>query len=178
MANYFEEWKELKDFEEFYEISNMGRIYSKRKKKIMTVLDHNCGYVQINLIGKGFKTHKYIHRLVAEHFLPNEENKPMVNHKDGDKTNNKVENLEWATAKENQQHSRNVLKHESYKIPVVYGKDHHHSKKINQIKDGKVINTFFGCGEAFRATGINKSNIWSVLKGNRPKAGGYEWKYA
>ena len=140
MANYFEEWKELKDFEEFYEISNMGRIYSKRKKKIMTVLDHNCGYVQINLIGKGFKTHKYIHRLVAEHFVPNEENKPMVNHKDGDKRNNQYTNLEWCTARENQQHSRKVLKRETYKIPVTYGKEHHNSKKINQIKNGTVIN--------------------------------------
>lgn len=178
MANYFEEWKELKDFEEFYEISNMGRIYSKRKKKIMTVLDHNCGYVQINLIGKGFKTHKYIHRLVAEHFVPNEENKPMVNHKDGDKRNNQYTNLEWCTARENQQHSRKVLKRETYKIPVTYGKEHHNSKKINQIKNGTVINTFFGCGEAFRATGISKANIWSALKGKRQSAGGYNWQYA
>lgn len=175
--NNNEIWKDLKGYEKYYKISNFGRLYSKRKNTIMTNLHHNCGYLKINLVKNKTMKSVYIHRLVAENFIANIENKPQVNHIDGNKLNNRVDNLEWCTAKENQSHSINVLKNKRYKIPIVYGENHHNSKKIKQIENGKTINTFFGCGEASRETGINKHNIWSVLKGNRKTAGGYFWQY-
>lgn len=71
----------------------------------MKLLNSATGYKLINLSKNGKATSFRVHRLVADHFIPNVDNKPFVNHLDGDKTNNKVENLEWATEKENSEHA-------------------------------------------------------------------------
>ena len=110
-----------------------------------------------------------IHRLVAIHFISNPDNKPQVNHIDGDKTNNNIINLEWVTAQENNIHARKTGLHVS-----------DGDKAVNQIKDGIIINTFKSISEASRVTGINRGNInQCCLKNRRYKtAGGYEWEYA
>lgn len=111
-------WKDVVGYESYYEVSNLGRVRSKER-----VLPHNInkgnyvkkskvlstqirkGYVFVCVCVNGIRKALPVHRVVAKAFLPNPENKAQVNHIDGDKTNNKLENLEWATAKENVDHA-------------------------------------------------------------------------
>lgn len=96
-------YKELKDFNGHYLIGNNGTILN-RTKTLKTYIN-NSGYECIKLTALKSNKHRLIHRLVAETFIPNPDNKPEVNHKDGNKLNNTVENLEWVTSSENKRHS-------------------------------------------------------------------------
>ena len=123
-----EEWKNVKGYEELYMVSSYGRIRGKRrvvygmiegemqplyvqKPQILSPIDHGNGYLYITFIKDGVRKNHYIHRLVAETFIPNPDNLPQVNHIDYDRRNNKVSNLEWVTAKDNLEHSRCNIKH-------------------------------------------------------------------
>src|SRR5699024_2384349 len=121
-------WTPIKDFEGIYEVSNHGRVKSLSRKIntgrggyrilpeiIKTLKTDKDGYLETSLSKNGLKKHVSIHRLVAEAFLHNPENKEQVNHKDGDKKNNHVSNLEWVTAQENQTHKKEVLRNHGSK---------------------------------------------------------------
>lgn len=120
-------WKDVKGYEESYEISNTGKLRSKDRailksngviqyrNGILISLNLNSdGYLQGKLCKDGKMKTIRIHRLVAEHFLPNPNNLPEVNHKDYDRTNNNVDNLEWSSHKENIQHSAKVGHYKHY----------------------------------------------------------------
>ena len=104
-----EEFKDLPDYPG-YRISNHGRVWSNKLKRVLIPPCDRYGYLRIG-IWKGQIVRKFfVHRLVALMFIPNPDNKPTVNHKDGDKMNNHVSNLEWATVAEQNFHKLNVLK--------------------------------------------------------------------
>ena len=92
-----EQWRDIEGFDGLYQVSNQGRVKSLKygKEKILKGVKSCNGYLTVGLCKDGKEVRKYIHRLVAEAFLPNPQNLPQVNHKDEDKTNNCVENLEW-----------------------------------------------------------------------------------
>lgn len=94
----------VKGFEKLYQVSNMGYITNGRQ--VMKTYLNNNGYVCLKLVNEGKRTSVLLHRVVAEHFHPNPDNKPEVNHEDGDKLNCAASNLEWMTSAENKEHAR------------------------------------------------------------------------
>lgn len=110
-------WKPIKGFETFYEVSNLGRIKRIPKGNVLLVINSRGGYLRSVLSAATRRKTVSIHRLVAQHFIPNPENKPTVNHKDFNLQNNRDKNLEWTTHRENVQHSCKAGRH--FKKPVL-----------------------------------------------------------
>lgn len=175
---------QIKDFPDYY-ITDTGDVYSRqthynpngRIKKLKPWVN-KYGYKFVDLVKNGKKTHKSVHRLVAEAFIPNPKNKPQINHINGIKADNRVENLEFCTCSENITHTFRVL-HRPKPVGMSgkFGKDCPLSKIVFQIKDGKIIDEFYGISQAGRETGINFRYISSCCLGKRKQAGGYQWKY-
>jgi len=108
-------WRDIKGYEGFFQISNKGRVKSlarvdrrghRVKERILKHHTSRNGYHRVGLNKNGKYPIKYIHRLISEAFIPNPENKPQINHIDGNKLNNKIDNLEWVTSKQNCIHAR------------------------------------------------------------------------
>ena len=159
-----EEWRDIKGYEGKYMASNKGNIKSLNyrrtgKEKIMKGVDDGHGYLQVILCKDGKDKKCRINRLVAQAFLPNPNNLPEVNHKDEDRTNNCVDNLEWCTKQYNIDYSLSK---------AVIG--------INKIS-GLIVEFPSAC-EASRQLGISQGNITSCCQGKRNTAGGHIWFYA
>lgn len=169
----------IKDFPGYY-ITDTGEVYSRkihknisgRIRKLISWQEKN-GYRYISLHTNGVHYNRLIHRLVAQAFIPNPEYKPEVNHLDGNKSNNRVENLEWATRAENERHKCRVLK--TWRGPP--SRRPWQWKAVLQIKDGTVIKRFESVLDAARTLGTDKTNIATCCRGKQKTAAGYEWKY-
>lgn len=190
-------WKDIKNYEGLYQISNYGRVKALEKSVwtgkyfkyypeiILKLTSDKDGYLCITLHKDGKAKSFKVHRLVAEAFIPNPDNKPTVNHKNGDKTKNYVDNLEWMTNKENTAHARRtgLMKENQYGknnyMYGKYGKDNPNSISVIQIdkNTNNVIKEFYSIIDAQREININATHIIDVCKGRRKTAGGYKWKY-
>lgn len=186
-------WKDVKNFEGMYQVSNKGRVRSLDrhdkhgalwKGKLFKLSPDKSGYIKTKFSVDGKRTVKLVHRLVAEAFIPNPENKPEVNHIDGDKQNNYVNNLEWVTSKENTRHGleNGLIKYNLEALAKGQKKAvKATSKKVNQLTlEGDFIRQFKSFAEAGRSVGDveRRNSIRDVCKGRQKTAYGYLWEYA
>lgn len=159
-------WKDIPNYVGRYKASNFGRI--KRvwcKPKILTPKPNKKGYLRIYFYKGKNKKFLRVHRLVAQAFIPNPENKPQINHIDGNKANNCVSNLEWCSCKMNMDHAwENGL----YK-----------GKRVAQYKNGVLIAIYDNVVQACHIMGSKTQgqNIGKCALGKRKSAFGYQWKY-
>ena len=154
-------YKEIEQYPN-YEINEFGIIRNKTTGNIKKQSDSVHGYMTVRLGKKKL----YVHRLVAEAFIPNPHGYPQVNHKDEDKSNNHVSNLEWCTSKYN----------------INYGNrqhlcDENRAKSVLAYSGGECLMEFSSIKKAAELFSVSPSTISAVLRGKRRTAAGYEWKY-
>ena len=178
VVNYVEYKREpVRGYEE-YEVDTNGVVYGKNGKPLKYSLNYR-GYCIINFYVNHKRTGFGIHTLVAKQFIPNNDiNKNQVNHKDGNKTNNSVDNLEWVTPKENVKHSIEILGN------CFEGKNSPNSKPVEgrNIKTNEKIGfpSLADAGRNFNNNGNYRTTvkiIWKVIHGYSKSAYGYIWKY-
>lgn len=170
-----EVWKDIQDYEGYYQVSNLGRVKSLdryiynyrggkalRKGIILKLGDNGKGYLILDLMKEGKRQSVKVHRLVAKAFIPNPNNKPQTNHIDGIKTNNYYMNLEWCTQSENTIHS---YKNGLQKIRL--GSEHHMSKLIESevLEIRKLcVEGDLSRREIGKLYGVTKSCVMSINK--------------
>lgn len=168
--------KTIPNTNERFTISDKGEVYDTLLNRVMCQYTKPNGYKFVRLLNENNKAFcPYVHRLVALAFVKNKDNKPEVNHKDGDKTNNNVSNLEWMSHSENQLHRYRVLRKESpLKGRSLFG---NMKSVVQKTLDGKVIETYPSLLDASTKTGTNYSCISECLRGKMKSSNGYKWEY-
>lgn len=170
-----EVWKDIEGYSGKYKVSNLGNVKSnlyRAQRKLLTKIVSYKGYLRVRL-PDGLK---YVHRLVAQAFIPNPNNLPQVNHKNEDKTDNRVTNLEWCsllynikygTGIERRSYKRTLLRNGTSSIPVV-----------QFDLQGNYIAEYLSAKEATRHLSLkSSSNITKCCKNQRKSAYNFKWKY-
>lgn len=173
-----ERWKPIKNYEGRYSVSNYGRVKrvkrgnATRPGKILRQQKRGK-YLAVTLYDENANAKRYsVHRLVAEAFYRNPQKKAQVNHKDGNKYNNRADNLEWMTSKENNKHAAdNGLSKWWIGLNAAAAKN---KREVICNDTGEV---FGSIREASLATGVHESSICHACKGEIRTAGGLEWRY-
>lgn len=164
-----EVWKTIEEYPR-YSVSNQGRVRNNKTGKIIKPFRIGSKGQQYYAVDFYPKKSVRVHRLVAKAFISNPESKREVNHIDGNKLNNSVDNLEWVTGSENCTHAYNVLGRKKF-----YGSSNHNSKKIMRIEDGKVYGSL---AEAVRDLNLSgHSDLSECLHGKRKEVAGYHWRF-
>lgn len=190
-----EQWLPVKGYKGLYEVSNLGRVkslarfnnlfnprknkYYTRKKRNEIILKNvkkTIGYEQVSLAKNSVQKLFLVHRLVVQAFIPNPENKPQVNHKDGNGFNNSLENLEWCTASENGLHSYRVLKNKAWNKGKFGKLSPKHTSVIQKSLSGEIIK-IWDCGMDAVRSGFESSGICRCCKKQNKTHNGFIWEY-
>lgn len=154
-----EKWKDVDGYDGLYKVSTLGRV--KGKYRIKSQQDNGKGYLMVRLNKNGESRWHLVHRLVAKAFIENPQNKPTVNHIDGNRKNNKFNNLEWATYSENNLHSyRSNGRKSALAVPIYC------------IETGKIYKSSY---DASKDTGIPQSSINRCANGIFKSTNGTHW---
>lgn len=169
-------WKDIEGYEGIYQVSNLGRVKGIKRydsighlisDRVLKARVNNRGYLLVDLYKNGIRHTKLIHRLVAQTYIPNPENKPRVNHIDEVTTSNQVSNLEWTTPIENINHgTRNKRASKSRSKPII----------AIDIATGE-YNEYGSGKECAIKLGLHQGTVNHILKGRRKQTCGYTFKY-
>ena len=172
-------WKDIEGYKGKYQVSNFGKVKNTNTNHILSQSKNNCGYYRVGLYFNKVNKRVDVHRLVAEAFINNPEQKKEVNHINGNKKDNSINNLEWVTHKENICHAwKEGLFETVRKASKRYGKNNPSAKKVIQYDlDGNEIRRYDCIAEAVKATNINKTSIGKCCSGRQKTAGNYIWKF-
>ena len=178
-----EEWRDIKGFEGKYMVSNLGRVKSLNyrrtgKEKIMKGADNGHGYLFVELCKDGKTKTCRINRLVAQAFLENPQNLPEVNHKNEDKTDNRVENLEWCSKLYNINYGTGIKRSAEKRAEKMINNPKLSKPVFSVNKESGLIMWWQSAKEAERQTGIPQGNISNCCNGKLKSAGGHIWFYA
>ena len=188
-------WKDIEGFDN-YQISNLCRVKNVKFNRFVKPLLGKHGYVCVNLYKDGKLKHLLLHRLLALAFIPNPENKPCIDHINTDRTDNRIENLRWATQKENHNNPLSLINHanasrgrvvseeqkkrQSEKMKGRFKGVRKFSKKIIQLTlDGNFVREWDSIKDAADSFGVSSSAIWNCLNGKCQVKSikGFIWKY-
>ena len=162
-------WCPVKNYESLYEVSDQGRVKSigYGKERILSPGKLQNGYLRVNLCKNGERKNLLVHRLVAQAFIPNPDNLPEVNHKDEDKDNNSVQNLEWCDRKYNINYgNRNQMVSMKLSKPI-----------LQYTKSGEFVREWKSTYDVERNLGYFHNSISYCCNGKNKSAYGYVWKY-
>lgn len=170
-------WRDIKEYEGLYQISNWGnvkRLSHKRydrnqilkERKIKVIYPKNKWYPYLSLCKEGKYINKYLHRILAETFIPNPNNEPCINHIDGNKQNNSLDNLEWCSFSHNNR--------EAHKLGLNKGTA---KTTLQYDKQGNFIKEWFSTRKAEHDLHIANGKVSDCCIGKRKTAGGFVWKY-
>lgn len=158
-----EQWRDVPGYEGLYQVSDMGRVRNRKRRRHLRPSVKKSGYAQVTLSKDGVSAYYSIHRVVASAFLPNPGELPQVNHKNGDKLDNRLANLEWCSASENQQHRHKVL-----------GQPGGHPKAVVCIETGQ---SWEAVHLAAQELNIHRTSISMACHGRRKTAGGLHFNF-
>lgn len=163
-----EKWRDIAGYEGLYQISNLGRVKSlnyarQHKSSIKSLQVKSNGYVKVDLKHNGKLSSMNVHRLVAKAFIPNPGNKSDVNHIDGNKENNRLDNLEWATRSENMYHCKKVLGKNAGRAPI----------PVVCVETGIEYPDMYAAAKAVKG---RPAGIKAAVDGVYHTSAGYHWK--
>ena len=169
-------WKDIKDFEGKYQVSNLGNVKSLNYKghgysRVLVPKVNNCGYEWVELFCNGKSAYRQVHRLVADAFIQNPNQYPVINHKDENPRNNKVDNLEWCD------YSYNIKY--SLKLHPKERSVRKHKRPIAQVdKDGNIVRIWEYSRQVEKEGNMSQWSVLQCCNGKRKTAYGYTWHYA
>lgn len=180
-----EVWRDIEGYEGIYQVSNKGRVKSLQRlqkykcrnprmlpERIMSVRKDKLGYGRVGLYNGEYKFW-LIHRLVAITFLPNPNNLPVINHKDENPSNNRVENLEWCTRKYNNNYGTASAR----MAKTLREKDNPINHVVQYTKDGVFVAEYISVMEAHRQTRFSSTSIFNACAGSQKTCHGFVWKF-
>lgn len=155
--------RDIKNYEGLYAVTSCGKVWSYRNKKFLSPRINNKGYLRVALSKSGVIKDFYIHRLVADAYIPNADNKPNVNHLDENPLNNNINNLEWVTQKENMNFGTCQERKAQHQLKAVF------CIELNKA--------FSSAKQAAEELNLYAGNITRCCKGNSQTTGGYHFRY-